>query len=178
MPNNDYILRSDAVFAVQKRIEQISMGNNPYVCSIRQAVRDAPAADVEPKRKTGRWIDLDDHLLCSSCGASHTGPDKNYCPNCGAKMDAEPPTVTHNDIPPEMIEAAERNEKRINERVDKLYEELIAEKRAEIERLKAEIAKMPPLDYDKLAKNQPLYPVCIGFKCWDGKEEDNADTEI
>ena len=34
---------------------------------------------------------------------------------------------------------------------------LIAEKRAEIERLKAEIAKMPPLDYDKLAEN-PLEP--------------------
>ena len=44
------------------------------------------AADVEPKRKTGRWIDLDDHLLCSSCGAPHTDPDKNYCSCCGARM--------------------------------------------------------------------------------------------
>lgn len=48
MPTDDYIKKADAVFAVQKRIEQIGMGNNPHVCSIRQAVRDVPAADVEP----------------------------------------------------------------------------------------------------------------------------------
>lgn len=71
---------------------------------------------------------------------------------------------TVNEITPEMIEAAERNEKRIKERADRIYDELIAEKRAEIERLKAEIAKMPPLDYDKLADNPPEYPVCIGDK--------------
>jgi len=56
-PTDDYIKRSDAVFAVQNRIEQIGMGNNPYVCSIRQAVRDAPAADVEPKQ---RWVPVTD----------------------------------------------------------------------------------------------------------------------
>ena len=33
-----------------------------------------------------RWIDLDDHLMCSGCGASHNEPNKNYCPNCGADM--------------------------------------------------------------------------------------------
>lgn len=59
MQNDDYIPRSDTVFAVQKRIEQIGMGNNPYVCSIRQAVRDVPAADVEPKRK---WISVMERL--------------------------------------------------------------------------------------------------------------------
>lgn len=47
MPNDVYIKQADAVFAVQNRIEQIGMENNPYVCSIRQAVRDVPAADVE-----------------------------------------------------------------------------------------------------------------------------------
>ena len=80
------------------------------------------------------------------------------------------------DAPPEVIEAYERNEKRLKEAVDEFYNVLIAEKRAEIERLKAEIAKMPQLDYDKLAENPPEYPVCVGYKCWDGKEEaDNGN---
>lgn len=88
----------------------------------------------------------------------------------------EPPEEkTVNEITPEMIEAADQNEKRIKERVDRIYDELIAEKRAEIERLKAEIAKKPPLDYDKLAENPPEYPVCVGYKCWDGKEANNGN---
>ena len=86
--------------------------------------------------------------------------------------------ITVNEITPEMIEAAERNEKRIKERVDRIYDELIAEKRAEIERLKAEIAQMPPLDYDKLTENPPEYPVCVGYKCWDGKEADNDNKNL
>lgn len=36
--------------------------------------------------KQGRWIDMDDHVMCSCCGATHYGVDKNYCPNCGAYM--------------------------------------------------------------------------------------------
>lgn len=55
------------------------------------------------------------------------------------------------DAPPEVIEAYERNERRLKETVDEFYNMLIAEKRAEIERLEAEIAKMPPFDADKLA---------------------------
>lgn len=62
------------------------------------------------------------------------------------------------DAPPEVIEAYERNERRLKEVVDELYDVLIAEKRAEIERLKAEIAQMPPMDYDKLAEIPPEYP--------------------
>lgn len=42
-----------------------------------------PTADVV-KRKRGKWIDMDDHVICSCCGATHYGADKNYCPNCGA----------------------------------------------------------------------------------------------
>lgn len=39
--------------------------------------------------KHGRWIDMDDHVMCSCCGTTHYGADKNYCPNCGAMMDLE-----------------------------------------------------------------------------------------
>lgn len=62
------------------------------------------------------------------------------------------------DAPPEVIEAYERNEGRLKEAVDEFYNALIAEKRAEIERLRAEIEKMPPLDYDKIAENPPEPP--------------------
>lgn len=44
---------------------------------------------VQPEQKTRRWIDMDDHVMCSCCGATHYGADKNYCPNCGAKMESE-----------------------------------------------------------------------------------------
>lgn len=46
-------------------------------------------SSVHPEQKTGRWIDMDDHVMCSCCGATHYGADKNYCPNCGAKMESE-----------------------------------------------------------------------------------------
>lgn len=42
---------------------------------------------AQPEQKTGRWIDMDDHVMCSCCGATHYGADKNYCPNCGARME-------------------------------------------------------------------------------------------
>jgi rubrerythrin len=48
-------------------------------------VEDSPAADVRENVRA-RWIDMGDHLLCSGCGATHYGADKNFCPNCGAKM--------------------------------------------------------------------------------------------
>ena len=41
---------------------------------------------AQPERKKGRWIDMDDHVMCSCCGATHYGSDKNFCPNCGADM--------------------------------------------------------------------------------------------
>ena len=61
-----------------------------------------PAADVWPV-KEGRWIELENpdyspfdptsqeyDLLCSRCGATHYGKNKNFCPNCGAKMGGQP----------------------------------------------------------------------------------------
>lgn len=47
-----------------------------------------PTADVV-RREKGRWIDMDNHVMCSCCGAAHYGVDKNFCPNCGAKMDLD-----------------------------------------------------------------------------------------
>lgn len=160
--------------------ENLSWNGERYdAASVISDLKTFPAADVEPKRKMGRWIAKKKNLtegaaymipltiryfVCSLCGREEDNAEP-YC-NCGAKMDAEPPKEEPvNEITPEMIEAAERNEKQIKERVDRIYDELIAEKRAEIERLEAEIAKMPPFDAEKLAAI-PIVP---------SKEADNGN---
>ena len=54
-----------------------------------------PATDVQPAR-FARWIDLDNRILCSGCGAGYDDYDEVkqntyiFCPNCGARMDTEP----------------------------------------------------------------------------------------
>ena len=40
---------------------------------------------IEAEPKHGRWIWKDHYLVCSECGKENDR--KNYCPNCGAKMD-------------------------------------------------------------------------------------------
>lgn len=63
---------------------------------IEEAMRAVPAADVAPVRH-GRWIDNGAcgykwAFSCSKCGYIDGYPfnDRhNYCPNCGAKMEAQ-----------------------------------------------------------------------------------------
>ena len=56
--------------------------------------KDTPAADVAPVVH-GRWTQVDDtKCRCSNCDiialiGLYPHGDKNYCPNCGAKMDKE-----------------------------------------------------------------------------------------
>ena len=58
----------------------------------QRAILDAPAADVAPVVH-GRWIDMREsskdvpECKCSECGCVIIGLEKNYCPNCGARMD-------------------------------------------------------------------------------------------
>lgn len=53
-----------------------------------------PAADVAQVRH-GRWIDMREsskdvpECKCSECGCVIIGLEKNYCPNCGARMDGD-----------------------------------------------------------------------------------------
>lgn len=63
-------------------------------CAILYLER-ATAADVAPVVH-GRWLCADDFVICSQCEAemnqkNSLGVDnfKNYCPNCGAKMDGD-----------------------------------------------------------------------------------------
>ena len=59
-----------------------------------EIVASPPAADVAPVVH-GRWIQVDStKCRCSHCDiialiALYPHGDKNFCPNCGAKMDME-----------------------------------------------------------------------------------------
>ena len=94
MENNDLISRSELL----KKI-----GTNTYYSidpynqrgKIFEMVALFPAVDVEPVRH-GRWIPTNDDnkKRCSRCDiihliAQYPHGQANYCPNCGAKMDAE-----------------------------------------------------------------------------------------
>lgn len=91
MPNNDYILRSDALKA-------LSRGSGcENICS--HAIKRIPAADVEPVR-LGRWVSKEGVygvVYCSICDFELKIDNTPHCPNCGAKMDAEPPKEGQTD---------------------------------------------------------------------------------
>lgn len=60
----------------------------------RKLMEDAPTIDPEDLRPKGRWIEKEhkdergDYILlhCSLCDEPNARK-KNYCPNCGAKME-------------------------------------------------------------------------------------------
>lgn len=54
----------------------------------RNIFRKDLAADVAPVRH-GRWINHGWSTVCSECGEDYAFAKRNYCPNCGAKMDGE-----------------------------------------------------------------------------------------
>ena len=80
--DNDTISRQAAISFIE---------NVPYIKShqnmgdlIKAWLEQIPA--VQPEQKTGRWIDDN----CSECGQYvYHGDARNYCPNCGAKMESE-----------------------------------------------------------------------------------------
>lgn len=65
----------------------------PEIVALKCFVEGIPAADVAPVRH-GRWIKDGDFLICLVCETEINKKNslgsynsKNYCPNCGAKMD-------------------------------------------------------------------------------------------
>jgi len=93
MPNNDYILRIDAIFALCGNCEMIeACGMTGDLCDDMKRIEAIHAADVEPVRY-GRWIDenpassMDPRMRCSVCGHVDLPLAKwRFCPMCGAKM--------------------------------------------------------------------------------------------
>ena len=78
---SDYIKREDALNALREY----------PVTKLKTAIRRLPSADVAPVRH-GRWevIDAEEprRYGCSECKRLSWHME-NYCPNCGARMDAK-----------------------------------------------------------------------------------------
>ena len=91
---DEYIKREDAINALLDRFWD---GKE----TLREILNSIPAADVEPVVHA-EWagIEYDGYAdgspvysvwECSHCGEEHKGEEStltNYCPNCGAKMNA------------------------------------------------------------------------------------------
>ncbi len=79
-----------AMTCVPWRKEEWWKENKKYV-ECEEAILRMPSADVE-ERKKGKWLPKQGYnnvLYCSCCtsevmGKTHT---RNFCPNCGAKME-------------------------------------------------------------------------------------------
>ena len=93
----EYIKKSyavDAVLDVYYNTSDIDLSGEKF----EAAILKIPAADVAPVRH-GRWLGwgksgtptYENYGTCSVCGedAEIYTEHRNYCPNCGAKMDLE-----------------------------------------------------------------------------------------
>ena len=88
---DEYIKRKDAIdictecVDFQDSIENINA--SAEAMRIRRLIKELPSADVV-ERKRGKWNCIQGGMsVCPYCGASPHDYFKNYCPNCGAKMD-------------------------------------------------------------------------------------------
>ena len=91
----DYIKRTLALDVINHANDCDCFKNYNGYSMAFDMIDDMPRADVQ-KVKYGKWEQVDDtKCRCSSCkkvfliAVYPNGGDKNYCPNCGAKMDLE-----------------------------------------------------------------------------------------
>lgn len=91
---NGFISRS-ALFKSWDGLSDEIKDPNLLIDEMIKRTQEAPAVDIEPVRH-GKWIDkLSDcywpgDKICSECGAEYSFYKvQNYCPNCGARMDAK-----------------------------------------------------------------------------------------
>ena len=89
----DYIKRSDIANRIDY-YESHSVGGEHYAYEVcAREIQNVPTADVAPVIHA-KWIE---NTFCSNCsyydsneyGRVLLSGDKNYCPECGAKMDLE-----------------------------------------------------------------------------------------
>lgn len=71
--------------AVRKRLN-----NSLIIGWLIRIINDCPTADVVPVVH-GRWVfGGDGCVVCSECDEEEPNDNhRNYCPNCGARMDGE-----------------------------------------------------------------------------------------
>ena len=85
----DYISRDDAIIEMMDNNVDHAQGTDGR--EVVQILSDIPVADVAPVVHS-EWIYHMSFGVCKKCGYEYEwkGTDaKNYCPNCGAKMDGE-----------------------------------------------------------------------------------------
>ena len=92
---DEYISREETVKKIKSCIlaanDAWESGYNTAMAEIMEWIKHMPTADVQPAR-FARWIDLDNRILCSGCGAGYDDSDEVkqntyiFCPNCGARM--------------------------------------------------------------------------------------------
>ena len=88
---DDLISREDTKQAIRHKFKTLAER-----CEINEVLNSMPS--VQPKEKTGHWIEQEDYgeiyYCCTICGEPYVtieGTPKdnqmNYCPCCGAKME-------------------------------------------------------------------------------------------
>ena len=85
---SDYIRKEDMKDVLQEKVFH-NLTDEFY--GAMQAIDEMPPADVAPVVHS-EWIYHMSYGVCKKCGYEYEwkGTDaKNYCPNCGAKMDRE-----------------------------------------------------------------------------------------
>lgn len=96
---DDYIKREAAIeiceAEYQARLRMCDYCGDTVAWNIGSEIKALPAADVAPVVH-GRWLRADDFVICSRCEAEMNQKDslgvdnfKNFCPNCGARMDGD-----------------------------------------------------------------------------------------
>ncbi|WP_417187692.1 hypothetical protein [Agathobaculum sp.] len=91
---DEYIDRANLIARIEYYVTHTPEGKGEHYAYsvVLNEVLNRPAADVVPVVH-GRWIQVDStKCRCSHCDiialiALYPHGDKNFCPNCGAKMD-------------------------------------------------------------------------------------------
>lgn len=92
---DDFIKRKDAERALTALGAQLSEKYTRTVAKCIRAIHDVPAVDAEPARHgkcdfCGRGKPIKAYTYLPDCGLQYgIAIEAIYCPNCGAKMDAE-----------------------------------------------------------------------------------------
>ena len=84
----EYIEREALLREIERR-ERLMVGDKTIsVDALKRFILNRPTADVAPVVH-GRWVfGGDGCVICSECNEEESNNNhRNYCPNCGAKMD-------------------------------------------------------------------------------------------
>lgn len=75
---------------IQTGKQEYNLGWNDCRHAFVECILGEPAADVAPVRH-GRWVfGGDGCVVCSECDEEEPNDNhRNYCPNCGVRMDGE-----------------------------------------------------------------------------------------